>query len=476
MPAARGLPPASRDCQAIPPIGTATTPSGSSSAIRPFRGRPTQSLDARWSEPAPQTAEEEQDCVVVGAHGRVSGPDAVTEHVVRYLEEGEEMQPLEFFRKDTGTRGVLEPLTGDHEAFELPRVERAFSLGRHRSNTLQLKDVRISGLHCSVAYDASTNAYYLQDHSHNGTWLRRGDKRWLLRRNRAKLMHADVVSVIASYICPVHGISCLADGDDTSACWHPPGLDQGLSFRFSLQDEGESAEAHMLPRPDNPTQPDLPAPDFIQPPHRAESFDTDKQKGEGGEWGQSVGAAVIAVARTNDLQDEEEPPPPPPSPPPPPPPLAPTVLAVPGTARPAVSTKPPAPPGRRRRPLTPAALSSHASHDASGCQSRRHLFDQPRPSKAADAGVVRDRSGGADKENETNTQRNLELAASISEVRMWGRVCEASPKGGSASKAAHLIKHTRRLCEKAPLCGQPGRPRSAAMAQTPGARSAKPVV
>lgn len=162
----------------------------------------------------------------------------------------------------------------------------------------------------------------------------------------------------------------------------------------------------MLPRPDNPTQPDLPAPEFIQPPHRAESFDTDKQKGEGGEWGQSVGAAVMAVARTNDLQDEEEPPPPPPSPPPPPPPLAATVLAGPGTARPAVSTKPPAPPGRRRRPLTPAALSSHASHDAAGCQSRRHLFDQPRPSKAADAGVVRDRSGGAD-EGSRPTHREI---------------------------------------------------------------------
>ena len=50
----------------------------------------------------------------------------------------------------------------------------------------------------------------------------------------------------------------------------------------------------------------------------------------------------------------------------------------------------------------------------------------------------------ADKENKQNA-RYLEIAASISEVRYYGRVCQASPKGGSSAKAAKLIRRTRQL-------------------------------
>jgi hypothetical protein len=49
-----------------------------------------------------------------------------------------------------------------------------------------------------------------------------------------------------------------------------------------------------------------------------------------------------------------------------------------------------------------------------------------------------------DKENDKNA-RYLEIAASISEVRLWGQVCQASPKGGSSIKAAQLLRRTRRL-------------------------------
>lgn len=50
----------------------------------------------------------------------------------------------------------------------------------------------------------------------------------------------------------------------------------------------------------------------------------------------------------------------------------------------------------------------------------------------------------ANKENKQNA-RYLEIAASISEVRYYGRVCQASPKGGSSAKAAKLIRRTRQL-------------------------------
>ena len=41
--------------------------------------------------------------------------------------------------------------------------------------------------------------YYVEDHSHNGTWLRRGASRWLLKGTRAKLQDGDIISLVASY-------------------------------------------------------------------------------------------------------------------------------------------------------------------------------------------------------------------------------------------------------------------------------------
>ena len=49
-----------------------------------------------------------------------------------------------------------------------------------------------------------------------------------------------------------------------------------------------------------------------------------------------------------------------------------------------------------------------------------------------------------DKENDKNA-RYLEIAASISEVRLWGKVCQVSPKAGSSIKAAQLLRLTRRF-------------------------------
>ena len=66
-------------------------------------------------------------------------------------------------------------------------------------------------------------------------------------------------------------------------------------------------------------------------------------------------------------------------------------------------------------------------------------------------------SESEDKENQKNA-RYLEIAASISEVRHWGRVCQASPKGGSSVQAAKLIRRTRRLEMQGPPAPLPPPP------------------
>ena len=197
-----------------------------------------------------------EDAVEVGFAADGS-PNAhlLPDSVVRLMDEGHDVTPENFFRPpgDGLTHEArLLPLDASCHAFELERAERCFSLGRHKSNSLRVADSRISGLHCTVSCDTATDAYFIQDHSHNGTWLQRGPSKWLLKRNRVKLQDGDIISVISCYVCPSHGAACVGNGG--GACFQLPGPQTGPSFRFSLRDvaRADAQVPHEIERPANP--------------------------------------------------------------------------------------------------------------------------------------------------------------------------------------------------------------------------------
>jgi hypothetical protein len=142
------------------------------------------------------------------------------------------------------------------QPFELDQTERCFSLGRSRSNCLQATDSRISALHCTVSFDASKGSYYLQDHSHNGSWLRRGEKKWLFKRTRVKLLPGDIFSVISAFCCQTHGEGCYGQ-EHSSMCHQISGpcfkFLQSRSTREHNFDATSSSPTLEIKRPDNPT-------------------------------------------------------------------------------------------------------------------------------------------------------------------------------------------------------------------------------
>lgn len=185
------------------------------SAQRP----PYYALQQKKDPPQTSAKHEVEEEEVFGFAADGSPNDFVDAEVVRLVNEGSDMTPQEFFRCPSLV-ACLEPLDASFHRFELDQTERCFSLGRHKSNSLQIPDSRISGLHCTVSCEAATGAYYLQDHSHNGSWLRRGDSKWLLKRTRVKLQTGDIFSVISNYRCPTHGEECAGEGG--GECFQTP--------------------------------------------------------------------------------------------------------------------------------------------------------------------------------------------------------------------------------------------------------------
>ena len=110
--------------------------------------------------------------------------------------------------------GRIEPLGEGVPAVEVERGA-SFTLGRQRSNTVRTRDRRASGQHFTIRWEQDEDlapgfrrvgghppGFQLQDHSHNGTWLRRGAQRWLLRGTRIALQSGDVISLVRSYAFP----------------------------------------------------------------------------------------------------------------------------------------------------------------------------------------------------------------------------------------------------------------------------------
>lgn len=212
----------------------------------PRRRRPTEDHGTAMAAASPNDGEDDQQIFGFAADGSPNAP--LPDSVVRLMDEDNDMTPEHFFRptgNEVSFEARLLPLDASCHAFKLEKAERCFSLGRHKSNSLRVADSRISGLHCTVSCDTATEAYFLQDHSHNGTWLTRGRSKWLLKRNRVKLLDNDIVSVISCYVCPSHGTGCVVDGQE--ACTQTMGLQTGPSFRFSLREVGQaSAQALFL--------------------------------------------------------------------------------------------------------------------------------------------------------------------------------------------------------------------------------------
>ncbi|KAJ1486916.1 hypothetical protein T484DRAFT_1788067 [Baffinella frigidus] len=87
---------------------------------------------------------------------------------------------------------------------------------------VRTKDSRASGQHLTIRWEVQPEdlapglrrvgghppGFQLQDHSHNGTWIRRGEKKWLLKGTRVALQNGDIVSLVRAYSCPTHGPSC----------------------------------------------------------------------------------------------------------------------------------------------------------------------------------------------------------------------------------------------------------------------------
>jgi len=127
--------------------------------------------------------------------------------------------------------GRIEPLGEGVPAVEVERGA-SFTLGRQRSNTVRTRDRRASGQHFTIRWEQDEDlapgfrrvgghppGFQLQDHSHNGTWLRRGAQRWLLRGTRIALQSGDVISLVRSYACPTHGAACDGrQGGAVGAC------------------------------------------------------------------------------------------------------------------------------------------------------------------------------------------------------------------------------------------------------------------
>jgi hypothetical protein len=101
--------------------------------------------------------------------------------------------------------------------------------GRLKENSFRLSEGKVSQQHFTIRYNflafpsdgplPTTAGCFLEDHSRNGTWLRRGDRRWLLRGTRASLNDGDVISLVRPYCCPSHGESCLGNNpDDPEGC------------------------------------------------------------------------------------------------------------------------------------------------------------------------------------------------------------------------------------------------------------------
>ena len=211
-------------------------------------------------------SQQEPDQLPFAADG--SPNDPVGSDAIRFLNEGSDMAPQEFFRPTAV--GKLFSLHSKEWSVELNQAEQGFSLGRHKSNSHRVADSRISGLHCSVSCDQQAQAYYLQDHSHNGSWLRRGDKKWLLKRTRVKLQDGDVFSVISCYSCPAHGPSCM--GVIGEECLQTEDTQTGPSFRFTLEEvwRSESPDALHAERPENPAlREDMPSPKESSSSNRA---------------------------------------------------------------------------------------------------------------------------------------------------------------------------------------------------------------
>ena len=121
------------------------------------------------------------------------------------------------------------------EYIPLPiHLGQSITAGRSKESSFRLLDCKVSLHHFTIRHNflapsppnghgLSCAGCFLEDHSRNGTWLRRGTRRWLLRGTRAALHDGDVVSVLRPYTCPSHGDACLGT--------HPTDPD-GCALRF----------------------------------------------------------------------------------------------------------------------------------------------------------------------------------------------------------------------------------------------------
>ena len=106
---------------------------------------------------------------------------------------------------------------------------QSITAGRFKESNFHISDNKVSQHHFTIRHNflsvqsdtvGSTCAgCFLEDHSRNGTWLRRGSRRWLLRGTRAALHDGDVVSLVRPYRCPSHDDTCLGNhAGDPEGC------------------------------------------------------------------------------------------------------------------------------------------------------------------------------------------------------------------------------------------------------------------
>lgn len=155
-------------------------------------------------------------------------------------------------------RAMLTHLGAEAESTELC-AGRTFTFGRHKGNSRRLEDTRVSSRHLTVHSEAShgpgsSQTFFLQDHSHNGTWLRRGTARFMLKGNRMPLHSGDVFSVVASFVCGTHGDACTGDAEH-GVCMSKDGATPAafrfatVTFRPVRATRGGSEEPENLVRP-----------------------------------------------------------------------------------------------------------------------------------------------------------------------------------------------------------------------------------